>query len=65
MAVQGCDLLEHYMTCGWREGRRPSASFDGEAYLAAYPDVRAAGVNPLAHYLRHGRLEGRVPGGDA
>lgn len=33
--------------------------FDGEAYLNLNPDVRAAGVDPQEHYLRHGRYESR------
>ena len=32
-------------------------------YLATNPDVVAAGMNPLLHYLRHGDLEGRKPVG--
>jgi O-antigen biosynthesis protein len=35
--------------------------FDPDFYLAEYPDVAAAGVDPLDHYLRHGRAEGRLP----
>jgi hypothetical protein len=38
-----------------------SVRFDAQAYLAAYPDVAAAGVNPFSHYLRHGMREGRQP----
>ncbi|WP_260853950.1 class I SAM-dependent methyltransferase [Paraburkholderia sp. BCC1886] len=33
--------------------------FDGDAYLAANPDVAAAGVDPVEHYLRHGQHENR------
>ena len=33
--------------------------FDGELYLAANPDVAAAGVNPAEHYLKFGRKERR------
>ena len=33
--------------------------FDGEEYLLSHPDVRAAGIDPLEHYLRHGLKEGR------
>lgn len=33
--------------------------FDAELYLEANPDVRAAGVDPLTHYMRHGAAEGR------
>ncbi|HZU63102.1 MAG TPA: hypothetical protein VFF98_05420, partial [Novosphingobium sp.] len=37
--------------------------FDAAAYLAAHPDVRAAGAEPLRHLLQHGLAEGRcVPG---
>ncbi|OBS52995.1 hypothetical protein A8B73_08375 [Methylosinus sp. 3S-1] len=35
--------------------------FDAEYYAAAYPDVAAAGIDPLAHFLRHGWREGRNP----
>ena len=37
----------------------PSVGFDTTAYLAAYPDVAAAGVNPLVHFLQFGQHEGR------
>jgi hypothetical protein len=43
--------LAHYEQFGWKEGRDPSAHFDTTGYLAANPDVAAAGVNPLDHYL--------------
>ncbi|RKP50856.1 glycosyltransferase family 61 protein [Trinickia fusca] len=33
--------------------------FDPAFYLAQYPDVALAGVNPLGHYLGYGILEGR------
>lgn len=38
-----------------------SAQFDADWYLAAYPDVAAAGIDPWAHFQRHGRAEGRLP----
>lgn len=37
------------------------AIFDADWYLASYPDVQAAGVDPLQHYLAYGRLELRTP----
>ena len=40
---------------------RQSGLFDAEWYLDAYPDVRAAGVDPLEHYLMHGWGEARNP----
>ncbi|MBD2748157.1 calcium-binding protein, partial [Microvirga sp. BT688] len=36
-----------------------------DAYLSTYTDVAAAGVNPLAHYLKYGVYEGRSTFGDS
>jgi hypothetical protein len=33
--------------------------FDPKLYLAANPDVAEAGLDPVHHFLRYGRLEGR------
>ena len=38
-----------------------SDMFDKDWYLLNYPDVFAAQVDPLDHYLRHGWREGRLP----
>ena len=35
------------------------AHLDPEAYLETYPDVRAAGIDPVSHWLEHGMAEGR------
>lgn len=35
--------------------------FDPVFYRAAYPDVVAAGMNPLSHYIAHGAAEMRDP----
>lgn len=35
--------------------------FEREWYLAAYPDVAVAGVDPLHHYVSYGAAEGRQP----
>ena len=51
--------VEHYLTAGWKEGKNPSPRFHTWKYLYAYPDVRQSGMNPLVHYLSHGRAEGR------
>ena len=37
------------------------SDFDPEWYLAAYPDVAQAGVDPWEHYQLHGAGEGRLP----
>ncbi|MFZ5880404.1 MAG: rhamnan synthesis F family protein [Chloroflexota bacterium] len=34
--------------------------FDATWYLAFYPDIAAAGVDPYQHYLQHGKSEGRL-----
>ncbi|MEL6172655.1 MAG: hypothetical protein AAFR02_11690, partial [Pseudomonadota bacterium] len=39
--------------------RRLVLRFDSEAYLSQNPDVAKNGMNPLIHYLRFGRHEGR------
>jgi glycosyltransferase involved in cell wall biosynthesis len=36
------------------------ADFDKDAYLKLHADVRAAGADPLEHYIKHGRSEGRA-----
>ena len=35
--------------------------FDKDNYLRSYSDVRMSGRDPLAHFLMHGRREGRMP----
>ncbi|WP_336488088.1 hypothetical protein [Methylobacterium nigriterrae] len=35
--------------------------FDAGQYLALNPDVRAAGIDPLAHWRANGKAEGRMP----
>ena len=35
--------------------------FDREFYLRENPDVAAAGIDPVAHYLQHGAAEQRQP----
>lgn len=50
----------HYVRHGGARGLSPSPLFDGPQYLANNPDVAAAGLNPLLHYLDCGRAEGRA-----
>ncbi len=52
--------VEHFILHGGVEGRHPGPGFNSAAYLEQYPDVAAAGMNPLVHYLLHGRGEGRL-----
>ena len=39
--------------------RRVPSGFDPKEYLRANPDVARAGVDPVEHYVAHGRAEGR------
>ena len=39
---------------------RRSGDFDVDSYLLANPDVLAAGIDPLMHYVQYGRREGRA-----
>lgn len=39
-----------------------SGLFDQAAYLSSNPDVAAANIDPLQHYLQHGGIEGRSCG---
>jgi len=41
---------------------RASNLFDAGWYLEQYPDVAAAGIEPLVHYVTVGAAEGRRPG---
>jgi hypothetical protein len=41
--------------------REAALIFNAEFYVASNPDVAAAGVDPLAHYLSHGMAEERRP----
>ena len=38
--------------------------FDAEWYLKVNPDVAGTGLGPVAHFLRHGLIEGRRPAPD-
>lgn len=46
------------------DARRVEASglFDATWYLEKYPDISAAGMDPLAHYMQFGAGEGREVG---
>lgn len=39
----------------------PHPLFASSYYLDRYPDIAAAGISPVAHYLEHGWREGRDP----
>ncbi len=47
---------------GFSEANSQRIHFCADWYLQTYPDVAAAGIDPLQHYLAYGRNEGRLPG---
>ena len=67
LARRGLDLagteLGHYVEVGHRLGLDPHPYVSNAWYYRAYPDVRDAGVEPLTHFLLHGRAEGRILSG--
>lgn len=52
---------EHYLREGASLGFDPGPNFSTSAYLDTYRDIKAAGVNPLVHFIRRGHGEGRLP----
>ncbi len=53
------DLLTHYLTDGWKQGRSPNRAFDSNAYLARHGFVKALDVSPFYHALSQARLARR------
>jgi len=51
--------IQHYCEVGWKENYNPSAQFNTHDYLLGNPDIAAAGINPLAHFIKYGKSEGR------
>lgn len=51
---------KHYLSVGWLCGCNPGPFFVGDGYLRQNSDIVAAGINPLLHYERYGRAEGRL-----
>ena len=49
-----CDVAGHYLLQGWKEGKNPSDLFSTDEYLAMYPEVGQAGINPLLHFEQEG-----------
>lgn len=54
------DPLEFFVSFGADLELSPSAKFDTKSYVAMNPDVKDSGINPLLHYIKHGKAEGRV-----
>lgn len=59
-------LLENWKTARFLFLRRnhtqaPGAHFDPVWYAKQYSDVAASNIHPFLHYIKSGRLEGRLP----
>jgi hypothetical protein len=61
VAAAGKEPLLHYITHGWREGRRPHPAFDTQRYLRENSDIAKTGLDPLSHYIDRGWQEGCRP----
>jgi glycosyltransferase involved in cell wall biosynthesis len=53
------DAATYYLRYGVSQRMQPSVNFDAVWYVERYKDVAASGGNPLLHYIRHGKEEGR------
>lgn len=60
LGLQVKDPLEFFISFGAELELSPSEKFDTKSYLAMNPDVKDSGTNPLLHYIKHGKAEGRV-----
>lgn len=60
-ALRGLDPIDHYILIGAQTGFDPNPDFSSAFYLDVYADVRTDSTNPLYHFLRWGRAEGRLP----
>jgi hypothetical protein len=59
--LNNLDPVLHYVVVGEQMGFAPSSGFDPEYYRDRNPDVSAAAINCLGHYLTYGSAEGRRP----
>ncbi|MBL6082587.1 hypothetical protein JMJ56_31985 [Belnapia sp. T18] len=59
LGIPKSQMLDHFCEVGWIEGRNPNPYFDTTSYLITHRDVAISGMNPLFHYLQHGRYERR------
>lgn len=55
------DPVQYYLETGSELSRDPTVDFSTRFYLERSPDVAQAQVNPFLHYLKWGKLEGRLP----
>lgn len=51
--------LEHFISIGMHENRKPNDKFESIWYTEFYRDVRENGINAVEHYARYGYRENR------
>jgi len=64
-ALMSCPSWWGVMPIRWQrrkqaERLRRKGLFDAKAYLKRYPDIAKERIDPLHHYIQHGRVEGRL-----
>jgi glycosyltransferase involved in cell wall biosynthesis len=59
MPEDGRSLFEHFTSEGFTLNISPSTKFYVAAYFKNYPDIKAANIDPLYHFLTQGKQEGR------
>lgn len=59
VARTGLQPVEHFLRLGAPELKDPGPEFSTAGYLQHNPDVEDANINPLLHYVVHGKAEGR------
>lgn len=55
------DPIGHFLHVGWHHNVDPCPQFCIQHYLSTYDDVKASAMNPLLHYIKYGKAEGRLP----
>ena len=54
----GLDPLSDYLKNGWRKHLNPNGWFNVKLYLEDHPEVMAAGMDPLKHYIEKNHAAG-------
>jgi len=61
VAVLRIDPVEHFLSVGWQQRRRPNPWFHTDWYVAKYREVGARNLNPLEHFVKEGAAAGYRP----
>jgi len=61
VAVLRIDPVEHFLSVGWQQRRRPNPWFHTDWYVAKYRDVGERNLNPLEHFIKEGAAAGYRP----